>query len=138
MTAAKTLLLLLLVVIIIIVYANTHKVATRMKSPWFFKMFQPLSLPEFLARPRQRPGNWRCWYEDFIVFDETYGSSEWSDSRRTTLLMAAVGAKARRFYWAAAPGDKPGDVKTKVSDVSEWGKVGIDFTGHMPGPVSQR
>ena len=78
-------------------------------------MIQPLSLPEYLARPGQRPGNWKSWYEDFLVFAEANGWSEWSDSRRTALLMAAVGAEARRLYRAAAPDNRQDDVKPEVS-----------------------
>ena len=81
-------------------------------------MFQPLSLPEFLARPGQRPGSWKSWYEDFLVFAEANGWSAWSDSRRTALLMAAVGAEARRLYRAAASGYGQA-CKSEVSEEGE-------------------
>ena len=87
-------------------------------------MFQQLSLPEYLARPGQRPGNWRSWYEDFLVFAEANGWSGWADSRRTALLMASVGAEARRLYRAAAPGDKPGDVKPEATEREVSGEGG--------------
>ena len=80
-------------------------------------MFQPISPPEFLQRPGQRPGNWQRWFEDFLDFAEASGSSEWSDRRRTAFLMTAVGAEARRLYRATAtpPVRQADGVKSEVS-----------------------
>ena len=86
-------------------------------------MFQSLSPPEFLSRPGQRPGSWRHWYDDFLVFAEANGWSDWTDDRRTAFLMTAVGAEARRLYRAAASAGKPADIKPEVSDGSEQSVV---------------
>ena len=85
------------------------------------KMFQSLSPPELLSRPGQRPGSWRHWFEDFLVFAEANGWSDWTDGRRTAFLMTAVGAEARRLYRpaASAGGEADSEPEVKVeADVS--------------------
>ena len=68
-------------------------------------MFQSPSPPEFLSKPGQRPGNWQSWYEDFLMYGEACGWSDWSDSRKTAFLLTSVGAEARRLYRAAVSAD---------------------------------
>ena len=60
-------------------------------------MYQPPTFPEFLAKPGQRPGNCQAWFEDFLMYGEASGWSDWTDLRKTAFLMTAVGAEARRF-----------------------------------------
>ena len=88
-------------------------------------MFQPLTPPKFLSRPGQRPGSWRDWFEDFLVFAEANGWSDWTDGRRTAFLMTAVGAEARRLYRAAASADRQADVKPEVSGDTEQGVASV-------------
>ena len=59
-------------------------------------MLQSPSQPEFLSQPGQRPGSCRHWFEDFLVFSEANGWSDWIDGRRTAFLMTAVGEELQR------------------------------------------
>ncbi|XP_043247112.1 uncharacterized protein K02A2.6-like [Amphibalanus amphitrite] len=82
-------------------------------------MFQSPAPPEFLSRPGQRPGSWRQWYEDFLVFAEASGWLDWTDGRRTAFLLTAVGAEARRLYRAAASATKQENIEPGLEAVAE-------------------
>ena len=81
-------------------------------------MYQPPTFPEFLAKPGQRPGNWQAWFEDFLMYGEASGWSDWTDLRKTAFLMTAVGAEARRLYRAAASATADTEPKSE-GDVSD-------------------
>ncbi|XP_043204357.1 uncharacterized protein LOC122371763 isoform X3 [Amphibalanus amphitrite] len=84
-------------------------------------MYQAPAPPEFLSKPGQRPGNWQAWFEDFIMYGEASGWSDWSDLRRTAFLLTSVGAEARRLYRAA--------VSVDDADLKSEGSVSDDHSG---------
>ena len=60
-------------------------------------------------------------YEDFPVFTELSGWSDWVDSRRPAFLLTEVGAEARRLYRTGASVNKLEGAKPRVSDPGPGG-----------------